>query len=230
MDKKLEGILLIDKPSGMTSHDVVDVVRRKLRMKRVGHGGTLDPMATGLLIILVGKATKLFEKLGGLDKGYEFAVKLGEKTDTGDADGKVIETCGVIPQESALIKAAENLCGNMDQIPPMYSAVKINGKKLYEYARSGIKVDVPSRKIEIKENRFISFDGRTAEFFAHVSKGTYIRKLAEDIAEAAGSPGHVTKLRRTFIGDYKIEDSIGLDEITEDKIISAQSADNNAKI
>lgn len=210
------GVLLIDKPSGITSHDVVDRVRRKLRMKRVGHAGTLDPAATGLMIVLVGKATKLSQYLMGLDKVYEGVGLLGQSTDTQDADGEVIaerEVPALTTEDlTALIKTFE---GDQYQTPPMYSAKKINGVPLYKLARKGKEVEREARVVRVKSFVLDAFTSPEIEFTVACSKGTYIRTLVHDLGEKIGCGAHLKNLRRTEIGDFEIEDSLELAEFEE---------------
>lgn len=222
-DRHLEGILLIDKPSGITSHDVVDDVRKKLGMRRVGHGGTLDPLATGVLIVLVGKATKLFDTLMGMDKGYLATMRLGAKTTSGDADGDIVENKDYSAVNQELVeKVAAEFVGELMQVPPMYSALRYEGKRLYEYAREGIQLDIPARPITIYDNQIKKCDFPDIEFYTRVSKGTYIRKIAEDMGEALGTYAYITALRRTEIGPFMLENCIQLDEVSDDKIIPVE--------
>lgn len=210
------GVLLIDKPAGITSHDVVDRVRRKLRMKRVGHAGTLDPAATGLVIILVGKATKLSQYLMGLDKVYEGVAHFGIITDTQDADGETIEEREVPELDAEKLKAVmAEFMGDQYQTPPMYSAKKINGVPLYKLARKGKEVEREARVIRIKEFEFDSYEAPIMEFTVACSKGTYIRTLVHDLGEKIGCGAHLKELRRTEIGDFEIEDSLELAEFEE---------------
>ncbi|MCP4653149.1 MAG: tRNA pseudouridine(55) synthase TruB [Candidatus Omnitrophica bacterium] len=211
-----EGILLVDKPSGMTSHDVVDVVRRRLDMQKVGHAGTLDPLAEGLLVMLVGKATKLFSKFVNFDKEYIGVLKLGEVTSTGDSQGEVL-TCADysdIDMEK-LKKAFLQFEGETDQIPPMVSALRIKGKRLYSLARKGITVERKPRRIKISPLEIQEVNFPFVQFYAHCSKGTYIRKLAEDIGEVLGCGAHIVKIMRLSIGPFKLEDAIKMDNISE---------------
>lgn len=210
------GVLLIDKPAGITSHDVVDRVRRKLRMKKVGHAGTLDPAATGLMIVLVGKATKLSQYLMGLDKVYEGVVHLGQTTDTQDGEGDVLEERPVpeltVDDLKAVMKEFE---GDQYQTPPMYSAKKINGVPLYKLARKGKEVEREARVIRIKSFELDAFTSPDLEFTVACSKGTYIRTLAHDFGEKLGCGAYLRDLRRTEIGDFEIEDSLELGEFEE---------------
>lgn len=210
------GVLLVDKPAGITSHDVVDRVRRKLRMKRVGHAGTLDPAATGLMIVLVGKATKLSQYLMGLDKVYEGIARFGVITDTQDAEGDVVEERPVPAFEPETLKAAlESFEGDQYQTPPMYSAKKVNGVPLYKLARKGKEVEREARVIRVKSFEFDSYEAPDLEFTVACTKGTYVRTLVHDLGEKLGCGAHLKELRRTEIGDFEIEDSVELAEFEE---------------
>lgn len=220
----INGLLIFDKEKGITSHDLVYKVRRKLGIKKVGHTGTLDPMATGVLVISIGKATKTSEYIISSDKEYEARIKLGVLTDTYDITGEILKEEKVSFTEDDIKKALEHFTGKMTQKPPIYSALKVKGKKLYEYAREGKDVEIKERNIEIFKNELLEFNG-SDEFLIRVkvSKGTYIRSLANDIGEFLGTYGSLTELRRTKTGDFKIENSIkissfqdmSLDEIKE---------------
>ena len=184
----MDGILLVNKPKNFTSQDVVSKVKKILKEKKAGHTGTLDPLATGVLPVLLGKSTKLSKYLIEHDKVYVAKIKLGQKTNTGDAEGIVIEEKNVpeISVEKAK-KILDSFLGKGQQIPPMYSAIKINGKKLYEYARNGENVEVPPRNIEIYSINLLKIKDTEMEFEVSCSKGTYIRTLCEDIAKALGT-------------------------------------------
>jgi len=211
-----EGLVLIDKPRGMTSHDVVDCLRRKFCMKRIGHAGTLDPDATGLLIMLVGKYTKMFSRFVDFDKEYTGVMKLGEKTSTGDAEGKVIETSSWAQlSENMVREAVLSFRGEIEQVPPMVSAVRINGKRLYKLARKGIEVERPPRKIRIYELEIMNIELPLVEFYVKCSKGTYIRKLAEDIGDKLGCGAHMIEIKRTAIGPFSLENAVSIDEVKE---------------
>jgi len=195
----MDGILLVDKPKGKTSHDVVDIVRRDRGERSVGHGGTLDPLATGLLVLGLGRATRLLEYMPG-DKTYEAEFHLGLLTETDDADGPRIEERPV-PSRAELEAAAAKLVGEIVQKPPKYSAVKVEGRKLYEYARKGKEVDAPDRRVRVDELTLLAYDAPKARFLVRGSKGLYVRSLARDLG------GHVTELRRTACGPFRIEDA-----------------------
>lgn len=211
----MDGIIVINKPKNCTSHDVVKKVKKILNEK-VGHTGTLDPNATGVLPLLVGKGTQISKYLINHDKVYEAVLKIGEKTDTADAEGKIIETQNVklstLKEENIKI-VLKSLIGEQKQIPPMYSAIKINGKKLYEYARSGEIIKVEPRLIYIYNLELIKVANQEITYKVHCSKGTYIRTLCEQIAEKLGTVGYMKELKRLQVGEFKIEDSLTIDEI-----------------
>jgi len=217
--RDLEGVLLIDKPSGMTSHDVVDQVRRKLRMKRIGHAGTLDPMATGLLIILVGKATKLSQYLTSLDKTYSGTIKLGESTNTQDADGEITVTRPV-PELTQLQAqfVMSDFVGDQYQTPPMFSAVKIKGQRLYKLARKGQEVEREPRFIRVSSFQITRFELPEIDFTLDCSKGTYVRTLANDLGEKLECGAHLTALRRDASNDFDTSRAIELDAFKEMEI------------
>ncbi|MCK4519897.1 MAG: tRNA pseudouridine(55) synthase TruB [Candidatus Omnitrophica bacterium] len=213
---KREGIILVDKPKGITSHDVVDIVRRRLKIKKVGHAGTLDPLAQGLLIILVGKCTKLFSKFSGLDKEYSGVLKLGEVTTTGDSQGEVTQKKEWAQISEDRIREAFSLfIGETKQVPPMVSALRVGGKRLYKLARRGIVVERTPRKIKIYSLEILKIDLPFVEFRLHCSKGTYVRKLAEDIGEKLGCGAHMVKILRLSIGSFELGKAIALDDINE---------------
>lgn len=213
------GILLIDKPQGITSHDVVDMVRKKLNMKRIGHAGSLDPLATGLLIILVGEATKQFNRYVNFDKEYIAILRLGAQTDSGDAQGKIIATSDYqqVTEEgvSAVLKVLE---GKIENIPPMVSAIKYKGRPLYVLARKGITVQRKARMVNIYQLKLLKFFLPDIEFQIRCSKGTYIRSLGEEIARRLNSVGHITWIRRTAIGPYSVSDAKKIGSFDEDDI------------
>lgn len=213
------GILLIDKPEGITSHDVVDIVRKKINLQHIGHAGTLDPIATGLLIILVGRATKCFSRFVNFDKEYIAILRLGAQTDSGDAQGKIIATSDYqqITEErvSAVLKVLE---GKIENIPPMVSAIKHKGRPLYVLARKGITVERKARLVNIYQLKRLRFSLPDIEFQIRCSKGTYIRSLGEEIARRLNSVGHITWIRRTAIGPYSVSDAKKIDSFDEDDI------------
>jgi tRNA pseudouridine55 synthase len=209
-----EGILLIDKPKGITSHDIVDRVRHKLHMKRVGHAGTLDPMATGLVIILVGKATKVSQYLMGLDKTYEGTIKLGQSTNTHDAEGVVTQERPVPPLTEDEVKAfLKGFEGDQYQTPPMFSAKKKEGVPLYKLARKGKEVEREARVIHVSSFKLDAWRAPDQlDFTIDCTKGTYVRTLANDLGEKIGCGAHLTALNRTDIEKFRIEDSVPLAE------------------
>ena len=215
----MDGVIIINKPKEYTSHDVVNIVRKQLNMKKVGHTGTLDPNATGVLPILVGQATKISKYLIEHKKTYIATIELGEKRDTGDSEGNIIESDSNIKEfDISIIKQVlQSFLGKQKQIPPMYSAIKVNGKKLYEYARSGQEVEVEPRKIEIYRIELIEYINNRIEFEVECSKGTYIRTLCENIAEKLGTIGYMKELQRTSVDKFKIKESINLEELSEDE-------------
>lgn len=223
--KEKEGILLVDKPSGMTSHDVVGAIRKRFHIKKVGHAGTLDPMATGLLIILLGRFTKAQEKFLNYDKSYEACLKLGVSTDSGDADGKITEEkeTGLSSGDAKRVEEAVlSFSGEISQVPPMYSAKKIKGKKLYELARKGVTVKREPRKVVIKEIKVTDISFPNVTFYTTCSKGTYIRQLGIDIAGKIGCGGHLTSLRRTAIGPFDVNKAVAFNELVTEGTGSAQ--------
>ena len=198
----MDGIIVVNKPSGCTSHDIVSKIRKKLNIKKVGHTGTLDPLATGVLPILLGNGTKLSKYLINHDKEYIATIKLGVKTDTADIEGTVIEEKKApLFTEKQIMNALESLKGKQKQIPPMYSAIKINGKKLYEYARSGESVEVKPRDIEIYNIVLIKYKDNRIQFKVACSKGTYIRSVCEEIAQKLNTVGTMSALERTKVRD-----------------------------
>lgn len=212
----MDGIIIINKPIGFTSQDVVSKVKKILNIKKAGHTGTLDPMATGVLPVLLGNATKVSKYLIEHDKKYVATIKLGEKRNTGDSEGKIVETSDIKVQSLSQINdVLKSFLGKIKQIPPIYSAIKINGKKLYEYAREGIEVDVPEREIEIYEIELIDFNIEKQEikFSTKCSKGTYIRTLCEDIAEKLGTVGYMSSLERVQVDKFYINDAIDFETL-----------------
>lgn len=202
-----EGLLLVDKPSGMTSHDAVDIVRRSLGTRKVGHAGTLDPMATGLLVLGVGRATRLLRYLGELPKTYAATGRLGEETDTLDADGEIVRTAPVDVSLAELQRACASLVGESMQTPPAYSAVKVGGRKLYEAARGGEALEAPARPIRVDALDVTAFDGRDLEARITCSGGTYVRVLVADVGRSLGCGAHLVGLRRTAIGSLRVEEA-----------------------
>ena len=212
----MQGILIINKPQGYTSQDVVSKVKKILNVKKAGHTGTLDPMATGVLPVLIGEYTKLSKYLIEHDKTYVAKLKLGLKTDTGDLEGNVIEEKEFdksILERSNVENVLKSFLGKQKQIPPMYSAIKINGKKLYEYAREGIEVEVEPRDIELYKLNLLSIENDEIEFEVSCSKGTYIRVVCEDIAKTLGTIGTMSSLNRTIVDKFNISQAITFEEL-----------------
>lgn len=216
---KVSGVILVDKPKGMTSQQVVSKVKYLFKSpnhdsKKAGHTGTLDPMATGLLPICMGEATKFSHYQLDADKSYQATILLGGQTDTGDADGQIVAQAPIPKFDDVLLdKVAQQFLGAQQQIPPMYSALKKDGKKLYEYARAGIEVERAPRDIVIKAIDLKALDHEEIQLTVTCTKGTYVRVLGEDIAKAMGTLGHLTALRRTQVGDFKINDAITLPDL-----------------
>ncbi len=209
-----DGILLVDKPTGMTSHDVVARLRHHFRLRKVGHGGTLDPMATGLLIILLGRGTKLSQRIMGTDKEYEGVMRLGVRTDSQDADGTVLEEkdAGHITREMVQAELAKRR-GDQMQTPPMVSAIKKNGVPLYKLARKGQEVEREPRLIHVYRFDLLDFNPPDARFYLKCTKGTYVRTLCDDIGDALGCGAHLAELRRTAIGNLHVDHAQPLDAL-----------------
>ena len=221
----MNGILIVDKQKGVTSRDVVNSVIKKLNIKKVGHTGTLDPIATGVLVICVGNATKLVDYFTNKDKEYIASVELGTLTDTLDSDGKIIKEEKSLKTKEEILNTLNSFKCTYLQEVPKYSAIKINGKKLYEYARNNENVKLPSREVTINDIELLDdiehLNNKTLfKFKCSVSKGTYIRSLIRDIATKLGTIGIMTDLRRIRQGNFKIEDSVKIDDIYEDKLIN----------
>ncbi len=230
--REMEGILLVDKPRDHTSHDVVARLRGKLKMKRIGHAGTLDPMATGLLVILVGKATKVSQYLVGLDKEYEGTIELGKVTDTQDADGEVMETRPVPDLTDAdVLTAVKTFLGDQYQMPPMYSAIKIAGVPLYKSARKGEEIEREPRFIRVMTWEVLRFATPQIDFRLTCTKGTYVRTLAHDLGAKLGCGAHLSALRRTATDKFKVGQALTLEQIQsltlpeiEQRLIPAREA------
>lgn len=209
----MNGIIVIDKPKGRTSHDMVYFIRRMTGIKKVGHTGTLDPDATGVLPLCIGNGTKVSDMLLESDKCYRAELILGKTTDTQDLSGNVIEEKEVNLREEEIIKAVESFVGEIEQIPPMYSAIKQDGKKLYELARKGIEVERKPRRVTVNEITIVKIDKNTVTIDVDCSKGTYIRTLCSDIGEKLGCGGCMGNLRRTKAGMFNIDESHTVEEI-----------------
>ena len=212
----LDGAILVDKPVGPTSHDVVDAIRRKFGIKKVGHCGTLDPNATGLLIIVLGRGTKLSERLMGDDKVYAGTIKFGETTDSQDSDGELTGSLPVLPMTLDELNAeAAAFIGDQMQMPPMVSAIKINGVPLYKLARKGIAVEREPRLIHIYNFRFTEYAEPLGKFQVACTKGTYVRSLAHDLGQKLGCGAHLTALRRSGSGKFDVADALPLEAILQ---------------
>ena len=217
----MDGILIINKPKQYTSHDVVAKVK-KICGEKVGHTGTLDPMATGVLPLLLGQGTKLSKYLINHDKTYIATIQLGKKTDTLDSEGSILEeriVDGKLLNKENVQRVLECQIGKQIQTPPIYSAIKVNGKKLYEYARKGVEVEIPKREIEIYNIELLDINekDKTIEFRVHCSKGTYIRTLCENIAEKLGTIGYMKELNRVQVGQFNLNQAITVEELEKNK-------------
>lgn len=217
-----EGFVVINKPGGITSFDVIRSARKKLGIRKIGHGGTLDPMATGVLILLVGRATKKFEHFMGLPKEYRATIKLGESTTTGDAQGEIVdksdaqEISGIKRED--VVKILEKFRGRIKQVPPMVSALRYKGQRLYELARKNITVERKPRDVVIYEIKILDCQLPFFEVYIKCSKGTYVRKIAEDIGEELSVGAHVTRIERLAVGPYRIEQAVNLEDLREEDI------------
>lgn len=209
----MNGIILIDKPQDWTSHDVVAKLRGILHERRIGHSGTLDPLATGLLVVFVGRATRAVEFAEADSKEYIAGLRLGLSTDTQDISGNVIAECSDLPDEGAVRRAVNSFIGDIEQIPPMYSAIKIGGKKLYELARKGQSVERAPRKITVLSIEIIGREGGDYLLKIACSKGTYVRTLCNDIGALLGCGACMSSLRRVRAGAFSIEDAHSIDEV-----------------
>jgi tRNA pseudouridine55 synthase len=211
----LNGFLLVNKPEGPSSFDVVKITRKALNIRKIGHSGTLDPLASGLMILAVGDATRLLPFLPSEPKTYYFKVQFGETTDSLDRGGDVCERCNIIPTEKEIIASLDHFSGIVTQTPPKYSAIKIKGRRAYHLARRKKDFKIPDKKVKIFSLQLREYDNNRGEaFFKTVcSRGTYIRSLSRDIAEIAGTLGYASKIHRTEIGDFSIKDAVPLKEI-----------------
>jgi tRNA pseudouridine55 synthase len=210
----LDGAILIDKPAGPTSHDVVDAIRRQFGIKKVGHCGTLDPNATGLLIIVLGRGTKLSERLMGDDKVYEGTMKFGEETDSYDCDGEMVSSLPVPPMTlDQLNEEAATFIGDIMQTPPMVSAIKVKGVPLYKLARKGVEVEREPRLIHIYNFRFTDYAEPLGKFRIACTKGTYVRSIAHDLGKKVGCGAHLAALRRSASGKFDVADAMPLEEV-----------------
>ena len=211
--KNINGILLLDKPIGLSSNQALQKAKHLYQAAKAGHTGTLDPMATGVLPICFGEATKFSQYLTDADKAYQATLQLGVTTTTGDAEGELLQTRAVNCDEETFKRVCETFVGEIEQTPPMYSALKFNGRPLYEYAREGVEVERPARPVTIYRITIDAFEGDTAKITVHCSKGTYIRTLAEDIGEKLGCGSHLIGLRRTVSGPFTLDQTLTLEEL-----------------
>ncbi|OOF51918.1 tRNA pseudouridine(55) synthase TruB [Rodentibacter genomosp. 1] len=211
--RDIDGVFLLDKPQGMSSNEIMQKVKRLFQANKAGHTGALDPLATGMLPICLGEATKFSQFLLDADKRYLVTAKLGERTDTSDADGQIVETRAVGVETPQILTALEQFRGDILQVPTMFSALKHQGKPLYEYARQGITVEREARPITIFELNFIEYQAPYLTLEVHCSKGTYIRTLVDDLGEVLGCGAHVTMLRRLAVADYPIEAMMSWEEL-----------------
>ncbi|MFC0976056.1 tRNA pseudouridine(55) synthase TruB [Pasteurella multocida] len=217
--RDINGVFLLDKPQGMSSNDIMQKVKRVFQANKAGHTGALDPLATGMLPICLGEATKFSQFLLDADKRYQVTAKLGERTDTSDAEGQVVETRDVRVDVQDILAALPHFRGELMQVPTMFSALKHQGKPLYEYARAGITVEREARPITIFDLQFIAYDAPYLTLEVHCSKGTYIRTLVDDLGEYLGCGAHVTVLRRTVVANYPVEAMMDWDTL---QVLAAQ--------
>lgn len=212
------GLLNIDKPGGQTSHDVVNRLRQVTGQRRVGHAGTLDPLATGVLLVCVGRATRLLEYLVGQPKRYTAVIRLGQSTDTYDADGAVVAERPLAFNQADLARALSQFQGEIEQLPPLYSAVKVKGQPLYKLARQGIEVERRPRTVTIYELNIIQYNPPDLEIDLFCSSGTYVRSLAYDLGETLNCGGHITALRRTAVGAFTADTAVSLDHLSAENL------------
>lgn len=214
--RRIDGILLLDKPEGLSSNQALQQVKRLYGAAKAGHTGSLDPLATGVLPLCFGEATKFSQFLLNADKRYHTRIRLGIRTDSGDAEGEVLEERPVPAlSRDDVEQALAAFRGAIEQIPSMFSAIKHQGQPLYKLARQGVEVERAARRVEIFENRLETFDGQECELHIHCSKGTYVRTIAEDLGEALGCGAHVTALRRLSVGPFLIDDVVTMDALLE---------------
>jgi len=211
----ISGVLVVDKPVGLTSHDVVQIIRKGTNIRRAGHTGTLDPRASGVLVVLIGPAVRLSEYVSASDKRYQAVVRLGTRTDTYDADGRVVSTSPVDITEQQFEEALKKFVGTIEQVPPPYSAVKIKGRKAYEMAREGEEVDLSPRIIQVYNLELLEWAPPEAVIDVYCSSGTYVRSLAHDLGEALGCGAHLVGLRRTKSGRFTLRDAVPLRKLRE---------------
>ncbi len=211
----ISGVLVVDKPVGLTSHDVVQIIRKGTNIRRAGHTGTLDPRASGVLVVLIGPAVRLSEYVSASDKRYQAVVRLGVSTDTYDADGRIEFTSPVNVTEEQFEEALKHFVGEIEQVPPPYSAVKIKGRKAYEMAREGEEVDLTPRKIQVYNLELLEWAMPEAVIDVYCSSGTYVRSLANDLGEKLGCGAHLVGLRRTKSGRFTLRDAVPLRKLKE---------------
>jgi len=211
----ISGVLVVDKPVGLTSHDVVQIIRKGTNIRRAGHTGTLDPRASGVLVVLIGPAVRLSEYVSASDKRYQAVIRLGEATDTYDSEGRVVSTSPVEITEEQFVQALQQFVGEIEQVPPPYSAVKVQGRKAYEIAREGEEVDLQPRKIKVYSLELLEWAPPEAVIDIHCSSGTYIRSLANDLGRVLGCGAHLVGLRRTRSGRFTLRDAVPLRKLRE---------------
>jgi tRNA pseudouridine55 synthase len=209
-----DGLLLVDKPAGMTSHDVVLAARRAFAESRIGHAGTLDPFATGLLVLLLGRATRLLPHLDGTPKVYEATIRLGVETETDDLHGAVVRTAEP-PGDGAVADAVAQLTGTLDQVPPIYSAKRVGGQRAYDAARAGLALELAPARVEVYAWRDVTRSGDELRATIECGGGTYVRALARDLGRITGSAAHLVALRRTRSGPFSVRDAVGLDDLRQ---------------
>ena len=215
--RSINGILLLDKPQGLSSNAALQAVKRLYNAAKAGHTGALDPLATGMLPLCFGEATKFSQFLLDSDKGYRVIGKLGERTDSGDSTGEVIETKPIDVSRKQLEAALESFRGDIMQIPSMFSALKHKGQPLYKYARKGIEIERPARPVTVYQLDLIRFENNEVELFVECSKGTYIRNIIDDLGQALGCGAHVTLLHREYVADYPVENMVTLEQLEKDR-------------
>lgn len=209
----MDGLLLINKPIGITSFDVIRQLRRRTGVRKIGHAGTLDPLASGLMLMLFGTGCKQAQRLTKLDKRYVAEIKLGATSSTGDNEGEKTLVSDHVPTEAEVVAALARLTGEITQTPPVYSAIKIGGQEAYKHARAGREVEMPSRQVTVYENRLVRYEYPIIELDTRVSSGTYIRTLAEDLGGLLGTGAYLSGLTRTEVGTYRLDEALVLDEV-----------------
>lgn len=220
---RIDGVVMLDKPVGMSSNGALQAVRRVYNAAKGGHTGTLDPLASGLLPLCLGEATKFSQMLLDADKSYRARVRLGVTTTTGDAEGEVIATLPVTVSNEGIARVVAGFCGEIEQVPPMYSALKRDGKALYEYARAGVTLEREARRVSIHAIAAGAIEGQEFDLDVCCSKGTYIRTLAEDIGAQLGCGAHIVALRRTRIGPFDIADAVSLEQLELSEAVRSAS-------